>query len=90
MIGLLNSPALAGSDSNQSKGFMIEAKIRDIVLESADQIHESCGRPVQKISLSLEDFFDDEDQPSETAACPTAGATPSQAGGKLFKHTLYL
>ena len=89
LIGLLNSPAIAGSNSEQSNGFFLEANIKDIFLEGVDQVHSSCGRPVKKISLSLDDFFDQEDLPSETPADPTAEDKPSQAEGKPFEHAVY-
>lgn len=83
MIGLLNSPALNGSNGEMSEGFIMEAKIREIALQGVDQIHSTCGRPVKKISLSLGDFFDDQELALESATHTPAEKQPSHAEGKI-------
>lgn len=80
--GLLNSPAFAGGDQEQSGNFIFGAKIREIVVKGMDQIHVSCGKPVQKAAFTLEGFFDEEDLSSCAGNCSAAGLQPSQAEGK--------
>ncbi len=66
LIGLLNSPFFVGN-GGESSGSHITAEIMDAAVKGIKQVHWSCGKPVQKVSLTLEDFFEDQDLPSEAA-----------------------